>query len=117
VIEEDLVNLAEELVDFCNAQEAAYVALKMEIAKIFGPKSGVKTAALPGTDFSSLPWKSYKTKTDAKEGEAAWIFSNTAGAEALLATLKSKDGKARVGTYDYQLQGKEKQFISRKPVK
>lgn len=78
-----------------------------------------KTASveLPGVDLSKLPWKSYKTKQDAKENEAAWIFSNTAGAEALLATLKAKDGKARIGSADYQLQGKEKQFISRKPVK
>lgn len=70
---------------------------------------------LPGADFSKLPWKSYKTKQDAKENEAGWIFSNTAGAEALLSTLKSKDGKTRIGNFGYQLQGAQKQFISRKP--
>jgi hypothetical protein len=78
-----------------------------------------ETAAigLPGVDLAKLPWKSYQTKQDAKENEAAWIFSNTAGAEALLATLKAKDGKTRIGDFDYQIQGQEKQFISRKPVK
>lgn len=81
------------------------------------PSQKTASVELPGVDLSKLPWKSYKTKQDAKENEAGWIFSNTAGAEVLLTTLKSKDGKARVGTFDYQLQGKEKQFISRKPVK
>jgi hypothetical protein len=76
-----------------------------------------KEQPLPGTDLLKLPWKSYKTKQDAKEDEAAWIFSNTAGAEVLLATLKAKNGNANIGSFDYQLQGKEKQFISRKPVK
>jgi hypothetical protein len=72
---------------------------------------------LPGTDFSKLPWKSYKTKETATPDEAAWIFANTQGAEALLATLKAKDGKAQVGAFEYQLQGKERQFIARKPIK
>jgi hypothetical protein len=75
------------------------------------------TNNLPGTDLSKLPWKSYETKQAATENEAGWIFSNISGAEALLATLKAKDGKARIGNFDYQLQGKERQFISRKPVK
>jgi hypothetical protein len=116
---EDLTNLAEEIVDFCNAVESACVSLKMQIAKIFGPEAKTKTAELPGSeDLSKLPWKSYKTKQDAKENEAAWIFSNCAGGEVLLATLKAKnDGKARIGTYDFQLQGNQKQFISRRPVK
>jgi hypothetical protein len=72
---------------------------------------------LPGTDFDKLPWKSYQTKQPAKPDEAAWIFSNAQGAEALLSTLKSKDGKAKIGNFEYQLQGTERQFIARKPVK
>jgi len=72
---------------------------------------------LPGTDFDKLPWKSYQTKQAAKPDEAAWIFSNAQGAEALLSTLKSKDGKATIGSSEYQLQGAERQFIARKPVK
>ena len=115
---EDLTNLAEEIIDFCNALEAAAVSLKMQTAKIFGPEPERKeTDALPGVDLSKLPFVSYKTKELAKENEAGWIFSDTKGAEALLATLKSKDDKARVGSFDYQLQGAEKQFIARRPVK
>ena len=72
---------------------------------------------LPGTDFDKFPWKSYKTKQVAGPDEAAWIFSNAEGAEALLSTLKSKDGKAKIGSFEYQLQGAERQFIARKPVK
>lgn len=68
-------------------------------------------------DFDKLSWKSYKTKQVAGPTEAAWIFVNTQGAEALLSTLKSKDGKAKIGNFEYQLQGSDHQFISRKPVK
>jgi hypothetical protein len=105
--------LAEIITDFFNAVEAACVSAKREIAEI----KGVATE-LPGSeDLAKLPFVSYKTKEPAKENEAGWIFSNTKGAEALLATLKIKDGKTCIGSFDYQLQGKEKQFISRKPVK
>ncbi len=84
-----------------------------------GTKENKPAAAspLPGTDSSKLPRKSYKTKQQAEPNEAAWIFSNTEGAESLLATLKSKDGKATIDVFDYQLQGKDHQFIARKPVK
>ncbi len=72
---------------------------------------------LPGSvDLQSLPWKSYATKQAAEKDEAGWIFANTKGAEALLATLKTKD-KAQIGSMEYSRQGPEKQFISRKPVK
>lgn len=72
---------------------------------------------LPGTDFDKLSWKSYATKQAAGPEEAGWIFANTQGAEALLSTLKSKDGKATIGAFEYTIQGKEHQFISRNPVK
>ena len=76
-----------------------------------------KRDVLPGSeDLTKLPWKSYQTKETAKENEAAWVFANTKGAESLLALLKTKD-KATIGNFTYELQGKEKQFISRKPVK
>jgi hypothetical protein len=77
-----------------------------------------KETSLPGSeDLSKLPWRSYKTKQDAKEEEAAWIFSDTHGAEALSATLRSKDGKATIGPNTYTLQGDKKQFISRRPAR
>lgn len=79
------------------------------------PTSKPDTSGLPGTDVSKLPWKSYKTKQNATPEEAAWIFSNTQGAEALFATIKSNDGKKTIGNFEYQLQGPEKQFIARKP--
>ena len=39
------------------------------------------------------------------------------GAEALLATLKSKDGKVTIGSFEYQLQGNARQFVARNPIK
>ncbi|MGA3059848.1 MAG: hypothetical protein ABSD92_05705 [Candidatus Bathyarchaeia archaeon] len=72
---------------------------------------------LPGIESDKLPWKSYKTKQVAGPEEAAWIFSNTQGAEALLSNVKSKDGQAKIAGFEYQLQGAQHQFISRKPVK
>jgi hypothetical protein len=116
--ESKIEKLAEVQTDFFNAIEAAAVSAKREIAEIFEGKGVPNTTELPGSEkLVELPFISYKTKETAKEKEAGWIFANTKGAEALLATLKSKDGKARVGNFDYQLQGKEKQFISRKPMK
>ncbi len=79
------------------------------------PTSKPDTSGLPGIDLNKLPWKSYKTKQSATLEEAAWIFSNTKEAEALLATLKSHDGKTTIGNFEYTFSGNEKQFISRKP--
>lgn len=74
--------------------------------------------SLPGSEnLSVLPWKSYQTKQAAKEDETAWIFADAEGAEALLASLKAK-GKVQIGKFEYSLrQGKDKSFISRKPLK
>jgi hypothetical protein len=83
-------------------------------------KASHQTANEPNqatTDFDRLPWKSYKTKQDAKTDEAAWIFANTKGAETLLATLKSNNEKVQLGNFEYSIQGPERQFIARKPVK
>ena len=72
---------------------------------------------LPGSvDLGSLPWKSYSTKEPAKPEEAAWIFANTIGAEALTSDLKTHD-KSKIGNFEYSFSGKEKQFIARKAVK
>jgi len=68
-------------------------------------------------DFNELPWKSFKTKEKVEPTEVGWIFSKTAGADALLATIKTNGGKAQIGDFEYQLQGPERQFIARKPVK
>lgn len=76
-----------------------------------------ESGQLPGPDFDKLYWKSYKTKQAAGPDEAAWIFSNTKGAEALLATLKAKDGKVTIGSFEYQLQGDARQFVARNPIK
>ena len=68
-------------------------------------------------NLNELPWKSYKTKEKADLNEAGWIFTKTAGAEGIAATLKTNDGKAKIGDFEYQLQGPERQFIARKPSK
>lgn len=72
---------------------------------------------LPGTDLDKLLWKSYQTKQATKPDEAGWIFANAQGAEALLATLKSNDGKVTIGNWTYQLQGNQNQFIARNSAK
>ena len=77
-----------------------------------------QTQQLPGSNaLNELPWKSYKTKNKAEQNEAGWIFTKTEGAEALAVTLKASDGKAKIGDFEYQLQGPERQFIARKPNK
>jgi hypothetical protein len=68
-------------------------------------------------DFSKLPWVSYATKQAAKPDEAGWVFANKKGAEELLSTLKTNNGKVSLGNFEYTLQGAEQTFIARKPVK
>ena len=67
--------------------------------------------------FDKLPWRSYTTKQAADPEAAAWLFSNTQGAESLVSTLKAKDGKATIGRFEFQLKGPEQKFLARKPVK
>ena len=92
------------------------------LANVLPPAATTEKAetepSLPGSeDLSQLPWKSYQTKQTAKENEAGWICAITKGAEALLASLKAKD-KVQMGKFEYNLsRGRDKQFISRKPVK
>jgi len=86
-------------------------------AKKTSPPAENEPNQLSGKNFDNLPWKSYKTKQAAGPDDAAWIFSNTEDAKALLSALKSKDGKAKIGSFEYQLQGTERQFIARKPAK
>jgi hypothetical protein len=77
-------------------------------------------AEIPKLDLAELeglPWTSYKTKEPAKEGEAGWIFANTKGAEELAKAMQKTEGKLELGAYEYRFSGKEKQFITRKPVK
>lgn len=99
-----------------------------ELLNAIGQAKGFEDAAkkdsaaakcdLPGSeDLSSLPWKTYHTKEPARENEAAWIMSNTQGAEVLLSLLKTKGSKVRVGNHEYKLTGKDHQFISRSPVR
>jgi hypothetical protein len=79
-------------------------------------KQEMKSEELSRADLAKLPWKSYQTKQDAKQDEAAWIFANTKGAEVLLADLKTRN-KVQIGSFEYTFSGKERQFISRKPLK
>ena len=77
-------------------------------------------AEIPKLDLAELdqlPWTTYKTKEPAKEGEAGWIFANTKGAEELAKAMQRSEGKLELGAYEYAFSGKEKRFISRKPVK
>jgi hypothetical protein len=107
-----------------NHRKEQYDELLNKIAEAKGYADTEKAAPtksepnqLPRIDVDKLPWKSYKTKQPASPEEAAWIFSNTQGAEALLSIVKSKDGQAKIENFEYQLQGAQHQFISRKPIK
>jgi hypothetical protein len=106
----------EVLLEYINAVEAGIAAAKNRIRERKGLDQNPQEGSLPGTDLSSLPWKSYKTKNTAEQDEDGWIFSNVEGAEALLATLKSRGGRATIGAFEYQLQGQNK-FIARKATK
>ena len=69
-------------------------------------------------DLDKLPWKSYQTKqltTNPKE--AAWIWANARGAEALAEQMKQHNGKVSVSGMEYMFSGQTQQFISRKPSK
>jgi len=77
-------------------------------------------AEIPKIDLAELdqlPWTTYKTKEPAKEGEAGWIFTNTKGAEELAKAMQKSEGKLELGAYEYRFSGKERNFITRKPVK
>ena len=123
---EDIQILTEDIIDCCKAVEAAIVKLRFQIEKLTGeskPKTCVEAqkqeneTGLPcSKNLKELPWRSYNTKQAAKQDEEAWIFADTKGAEALLATLKTKD-KAQIEDFEYRRSGKDKKFISRKLLK
>ena len=69
-------------------------------------------------ELEQLPWVAYKTKEPAAKGQAAWIFTNTKGAEELVKGLRAAaDHTLDLGEYTFQLQGKDLAFISRRPRK
>ena len=114
LLENDLVEIKEILEQHAKDEELGSVNIN-RLLKGLQP-SRAKTDLLGSEDLKNLPWKSYQTKEAAKENEAAWIFCDTKGAEALLAVLKTKE-KAEIGNFEYARSGAEKQFISRKPLK
>jgi len=81
------------------------------------PKPEAEIPKLDLAELDGLPWTTYKTKEPAKEGEAGWIFANTKGAEELAKAMQKSEGKLELGACEYRFSGKEKQFITRKPVK
>jgi hypothetical protein len=76
-----------------------------------------KVPKLDLAELEELPWTTYKTKERAKEGEAGWIFANTEGAEELVKAIQRSEGKLELGPYEYRFSGKERQFITRRPLK
>ena len=80
-------------------------------------KPEAEISKLDLAELDQLPWTTYKTKEPAKEGEAGWIFANTKGAEELVKAMQKCEGKLELGAYEYRFSGKEKNFITRKPVK
>jgi hypothetical protein len=114
IIERNACNYkAEQITELLNK-----IGESKELKNTTQPNEKDQAQQLPGSnDLNELPWKSYKTKEKAEPTEAGWIFAKTEGANALLATIKTNGGKAQIGDYEYQLQGPERQFIARKPIK
>lgn len=87
-----------------------------DIEDYIAKHSGSPLAKLNPAQLDALPWKPYR------EGHrAAWIFSETKGAETLVEAIKhSKAGKIELGGFSYKLSGPKENptmFISRTPVK
>jgi hypothetical protein len=106
----------EVLLEYINAVAAGIAAAKYRIREKKGLQESKQKSGSLGTDVANLPWKSYKTKQDARPEEAAWIFRSTKGAKPLVATLKAK-GRIEIGDMEYSFSGRENQFISRNPTK
>lgn len=107
----------EQLVKLRNALSMVSDALNEYIETLATTDVRKGNHELPCSEsLKDLPWRSYKTKTAASQDESAWIFANTKGAEVLSATIRTKD-KAQIDGFEYGLSGKDKQFISRKPLK
>ncbi len=88
--------------------------------EVVGPEDQPK---LNPADLDALPWLTYK-KEPAESGHSGWIknplkFDNfdDPAAEDLAKALTQAGGKLEFGEYVYQLSGKEKQFLNRKPLK
>jgi hypothetical protein len=109
---EFLIDQDVTLQEFKKAREAAV----KQINEWLNEKTAPETAkeALDPAELDKLPWKPYR------EGHrAAWIFSNTEGAEKLVEALKEK-GKLEIDEYAYRFSGPKddpKRFISRNPTK
>jgi hypothetical protein len=58
---EDLIILAEDVVAYCEALQAASTKLKTQIEKLVGPKA--KAPSIPESTFSALEWSSEKGAT------------------------------------------------------
>ena len=81
-------------------------------------------AKLNPAELDALPWTTYRTKKPAEPGHSGWIrnplspkFSNFNDPTATKLAKALESGKLELGEYIYQLTGKEKQFIGRKPIK
>ena len=88
--------------------------------EIVGPEDPPK---LNPVELDALPWLTYK-REPAESGHSGWIrnplspkFSNFNDPTATKLAKALEGGKLELGEYIYQLTGKEKQFIGRKPIK
>lgn len=85
-----------------------------------------EVGSIPEIDLARvnrLVWTRYSDRSRAeKPDEAAWTFADPARHEdkavvkALIEAIKASGGKLRVGNVEFSLSGKEKQFISRRPL-
>jgi hypothetical protein len=70
--------------------------------------------------LAKLPWREFKTKEPAKQGEAAWIYSNNVGAQTLVQLLQDHgtDTPVQIGDRKYTVafSGDDNRFIRRTPI-
>ena len=90
--DESLTLFVDDLLDYLTAQEAAIVALKMQIAKLFGPAKEEK----PSYNIEKIRWEQAQGTSGPYEKS---IDVNNLDFKALLADVQKHGGKMTVSGY------------------
>jgi hypothetical protein len=118
---EDLLILAEDIVDYCNAVEAACVKLKMQIGRNFGPESKKKTkgnAAAPDAplDVSKLFWEKKQGEKGEYEQTSEKANQNSDLWKTLKVKVKEHKGFWQNGGYKFWFHQQDENVIDRRKV-
>jgi hypothetical protein len=108
--------------DYISAGKDSHFRIPKSKAKAAGaaPQSTHADAGLDPDMLAKLPWREFKTKEPAKQGEAAWIYSNNVGAQTLVQLLQDHgtDTPVQIGDRKYTVafSGDDNRFIRRTPI-